>query len=243
MRELRIAGIFFMFLLIVAVASFVLATPTGPNNLTVISSQRYSTAPSQTTNAMAGNVSELSFAANTITQTWQGYFGNITGTIVLGNSNNQSLYSWNLISAHGQIYATRTSTVPAWTSVKCANLTEVQGEDTALNVNESVAADSVNNTFLNTTDFAQFYVGAININTSQGCFAARLYNSTGQSSTTHFGEVLLKEPGTNIIYTSILDQKALGFDSRTHDFEMLVGEDGHSGDTSTTPYYFYVELS
>jgi hypothetical protein len=221
--------------------STVLAEPTGPSAVSNLGSSRFTTAPAANISAYAGNVTEINFNASSITQTWQGYFGNITGQIVLGNSNNQSMYNWNLTSPSGQIYATRVATVPTWTSVRCANQSEVNVEDTALGVNQSVAADSVNNTFANTTTFTSFFVGNVNINTTQNCRAVQLYNSTGTSSAS-FSEVLLSDT-TNLIYTGLITTPTLGFDGASHQFEMIVGENGHLGNTATTPYYFYVELS
>jgi len=219
---------------------FVVAVPTGPTTVNNIGSSRYSTSTAGNVSAIAGNVTEINFAANSITQTWQGYYGNITGTIVLGNSNNQTLYNWNLASPSGQVYATRTSATPTWTSVRCANQTEVNSEDTTLGVNQSIDPDSVNKTFLNTTSFNSFYVGSVNINTSLNCRAVQLYNGTGASSSS-FQEVVLSD-GSNLVYTSLLANDANGFDNKTHDFEMIVGENGHLGDTTSTPYYFYLEL-
>jgi len=220
--------------------SMVLAAPTGPSSATNLGSSRYSSASAANISAFAGNVTELNFVANTITQTWQGYFGNITGTIVLGNANNQSMYNWNLSSPSGQVYATRTSSVPAWASVFCANQVNVTAEDTALGVNVSVDQDSVNKTFINTTAFNTFYVGNVNINSTQNCRAVNLFNGTAAPSS-NFQEVLLND-GTNMIYTALISQDANGFDNRTHDFQMLVGENGHNADTTATPYYFYLEL-
>ena len=59
----------------------------------------------------------------------------------------------------------------------------------------------------------------------------------------NFEEALLYEPNSqSVIFTSIIDEDVLGFDGRTHDFEMIVLEDGRGTDTATTTYYFYVEL-
>ncbi len=48
--------------------------------------------------------------------------------------------------------------------------------------------------------------------------------------------------GQNIIFTSLLEQNLAGFDNKTHDFEMLVLEDGHGTNVATTTYYFWLEL-
>jgi hypothetical protein len=238
---LRIIRIISLFTLTLITCAAAIAAPSGPGTVTTVSSSRFGSVPGYNLSAIAGNVTELSINGTTITQTWQGYFGNITGKIVLGNANNQTFYDWNLASPRGEIYATRTSSVPSWANVRCANFTNVNSEDAALGVNQANDADSVNRTFLNTTDFTSFYVGSVLINNALGCYGTRMYNATGVKSSTTFAEVLLHD-NTNLIYTALLDQNALGFDNRNHDFEMLVGENGHSGDSTVTPYYFYLEL-
>lgn len=231
----------YLFLVILFLSFYIVtAAPAGPSNVTNLGSSRYSAANAANVTAVAGNVTELNFIANTVTQTWQGYYGNVTGKIVLGNSNNNSMYDWNLSSPSGQIYATRTASVPLWTSMRCANQTEINSEDNILGVNQSVDQDSVNKTFINTTSFNSFYVGGININNTQNCRAVQLYNASGVSSA-NFAEVLLSDT-SSMIYTGLITNPALGFDNRTHQFEMMVGENGHQGDSSVTSYYFYLEL-
>ena len=67
-------------------------------------------------------------------------------------------------------------------------------------------------------------------------------------SLSDFQEILLTD-NASIIFTTIIendivgdDLEVQGFDNQTHDFQMLVGEDGHGGDDSITSYYFFVEL-
>ena len=47
---------------------------------------------------------------------------------------------------------------------------------------------------------------------------------------------------TNVVFTSILHDSVTGFDGTLVDFEMLVLEDGHGADTSTTTYFFFLEI-
>ncbi len=243
MSKSRILGILFMVVLSIGFAGIVLADPTGPNGtITPISSSRYTADSGKTTNAIAGNITEFNLNANSVTQTWQGYFGNITGRIILGSVNNDTFYDWSLTNPQGEIYATRLSTTPTWSSVACANSGNITAEDTALGVNQSRDADSVNRTFLNTTTFSTFYVGSVEINQgTQDCFATHMYNGTGPQST-YFPEVLLTDGSGEIIYTGLIESDSIGFDDRSHDFQMIVGEDGHDGDTSPSVYYFYLEL-
>ena len=234
----RIFGILFVSILVLSIAN---ALPTGPDgSITPISSSRYSESSAKTADAIAGNVTEINLNANAVTQTWQGYFGNITGNIVLGDSSNNTFYNWALANPKGEIFATKTASVPAWTSVRCSNVTEISAEDTALGTNESRDSDSINNTFAARVHNS-FFVGSVSI-PQNNCYSTNLYNATGAQSV-YFKEVLLSDAASHgVIYTGLLDNNAPGFDGKTHDFQIIVGENGHNGDTTTTPYYFYLEL-
>jgi hypothetical protein len=254
---------------LISVSTFISALPVGPKSLDRISEARWSTWDSINTTAIAGNVTEMNFNSSTITRTYQGYFGNITGMIVLGDAQNNSLYDWTIASPQGEIYAVRSVTVPTWGSVTCASQTELQDEDTRLNVNETIDEDSVNRTFVvggaqdqvdrfgaSELIHPQFYVANQSV-TANSCPLAVMYNSTSQPSP-YFKEVLLSDNVNNdpvtgfVIYTGIIAHtlnpfaESDGFDQRTHDFEMIVGEDGHGtqdgGSATTSTYWFYLEL-
>jgi hypothetical protein len=243
-NPLKISRILILFvstvLVIILTALTAFALPTGPSNIDPLGSSRYPVTPASNISAIAGNVTELNFQSNSVTNTWQGYFGNISGSITLGDANNNTLYDWTTASPNGEIYATRLATAPSWGTIQCADSAQIIQEDTDLNVNQSIDKDSVNKTFLNTTSHNTFYVGNITIDSAQNCYAVNLHDSTGTPSS-NFQEVVLSD-GSAIVYTAIISQDALGFDNRTHDFQMIVGEDGHNGDSGTTPYFFYVEL-
>jgi len=247
--RLALMSTFVVFLLGLAFVSSASAAPVGPTVILPQGSSRYGTPGAANISAIAGNVTEINFNVSFSSTTWQGYYGNITGTIVLGNSANQSLYDWNVATPRGQIYATRTSLVPTWTAIRCANRTEINAEDTALGVNQSFDQDSVNRTFLNTTEFGAFYVGATLINSTAvngtgfpiDCFATQLNDQNGDP-TSAFSEVILSDTN-NTVYTGIISMPTTGFDGRSHQFQMLVGENGQNGDSTSTPYYFYLELS
>ena len=66
----------------------------------------------------------------------------------------------------------------------------------------------------------------------------------GVTQSTNFEEVILHD-GTNIVWTAIISPNADGYETtgtETHDYQMIVPEDG-SGNTAATTYYFYVELT
>jgi len=213
-----------------------LAQPSGANITEIQSSRRQNPAP-QTLEVQAGNVTEVNIYAVSITNSWSGVYGNVTGVLILADSNNNTFYDWTVASPQGEVYASRTSSID-WANVRCANATEIADENANLNMGSY--ADNITNTF-NKQNHPSFYVGSVGI-AANTCKSTNAYNASG-SQDTLFYNILLSDGSGNIIYTSILEQDAEGFDSRTHDFELLLGEDGHGAAAgTTTTYYFWVEI-
>ncbi len=256
---------YFIILLLFAVflsLGFIQAIMPSGANVTEISNSTTPTVPAGSAAAVAGNVTELNLYGYTTTQSWQGYYGNVTGTITLGNSAGDALYNWSDTSPKGEVYASTSDSID-WTNVQCFNYTATgtyanddanRGGTSQYGMNLTQletqfnipfdAVDSVNNTFNLTGagNHATFYTSNLQFSSGQ-CVSTRLYTNAGTGEPNKFEEVLLYDPDTqNVIFTSLLNQDVLGFDGKTHDFEMLVLEDGHKADTSVTPYYFYVEL-
>lgn len=222
--------------------SLVLAVQPFGANYTIINSTRGTPDDAASIPAQAGNVTEINIFGFTTTQSWQGYFGNVTGTIQLADGSDNVMYNWTLASPEGEVYASTSNSID-WTNIACFDLA---GNHSALEALFGIASDDVdgvNETFSDTWDHDLFYTNNIEFSANQ-CAATSLFDSTGASVDNNFEEVLLTDSSaaTNVIFTSLLDENILGFDGRPHDFEMLVLEDGHGTDTATTPYYFYVEL-
>lgn len=250
-------------LLILALAilaiNFAYALPSGPTGPIVpIDSERWPVWASQPIDAIAGNVTEFNTDTSTITRTWQGYFGNVTGTIVLGDANNNTLYDWAVSNPQGEIFAVRSATVPSWTTTRCSTAAEIEAEDLALGVDAVIDEDAVNRTFavLGTAEAQTNFGGALGHPTfwvasseidADDCAVTYLYNAGVPDA--NFRQVLLSDDDTvPIIYTAFLAHtfnplaESTGFDGQTHDFQMIVGENGHGTDTAVSVYYFYLEL-
>ena len=240
---------------------FSIASAVEPFGASVVngSTSRASPNSPESVPAQAGNVTELTISGYSVTQTWQGYFGNVTGTIQLANANDQSIYNWSLASPQGEVYASTNSTI-TWGSIQCFNFTAngtqggIGGETAGatsvggLNLTQlesrfniaSFDADGVNNTFT-LQDHDAFFTANLQFSSNE-CRSTRVYSSSGAVDQ-QFEEVLLYEPATrSVVFASLIEQNLAGFDNANHDFEMLVLEDGHGTDTSSTPYFFFIEL-
>ncbi len=229
---------FLLIILLVIILHISLALAVEPfgADITPGTSQRAPpSAPGTDVNAIAGNVTELNVFGYSITQSWQGYYGNVTGTIQLADSSDNILYNWSLAYPEGEIYASNASTIN-WAGIQCYdesnNLTFFENMFGI----EEFDVDGINETFLS-NDHAEFYTNNIQF-TAGLCDNTKLYNSAGVGT---FDEALLTD-GDDLVFASLLLDDANGFDNIPHDFEMIVLENGHGTDTDTTTYYFWVEL-
>ncbi len=258
-----------LIVLFLSVNNFVLAIPGGAQLSEYRSERGIPRAPNSIP-AIAGNVTELEISGTSITRSWQGYFGNVSGTITLDDANNHTLYNWSLASPEGEVYATN-GTVVSWTNIQCFNFTAA-GTDVSdsAECNETLVGgttslcgknltqleeefgiewddvDGVNETFNFTygTDTHDLFYTGYNEFSAGECTFTRLFGDSGQGENNEFEEVLLWDPDqNNTIFAALLEEDdVLGFDDTPKDFEMIVLENGHGTDTATTEYYFYIEI-
>ena len=250
-------------LLLIFLIPLAQAVPFGANTSQVKSERAPEDSP-KSVPAQAGNVTELNVFGYSTTRSWQGYFGNVSGTIQLADSDDKVMYNWSYASPKGEIYASTSSDLN-WGNIQCFNFTAkgTYGDDTGnagetsqygmnltqLESNFSIDnhdVDGVNETFIYGPDqpgtHDRFYTNNLEFGEGE-CRSTRVYTDQGQGEDNKFEEVLLYEPQTtSVVFASLLNEDVAGFDEASHDFEMLVLEDGHETDTSVTPYYFYVEL-
>ncbi len=239
-RRHAMAVLAMMTLAILMAAQAALADPSAPLSLNegTGSQRNLSTLAAQQVSAQGGYVTPVNITALSITKSWQGYYGNVSGTIVLDDASNNTFYNWSMATVKGEIYATRT-TNPTWSGVNCLSTANVATEETYLGQATS-DADSVSNTYSNATYHPAFDVGSTTI-PADDCYATNAFDSSG-SQNTKFYQMLLQDGGGNIVYTTLMNGSQTGFDGSPWDFELLVGENEHAGSEGTTPYYFWVEL-
>jgi len=259
------AGILTLLISFILSAVFVLSDPQGPDSILPKGSGFHTNETgSILIGAQAGNVTALVVSQQRSTQAWQGYYGNVTGTIVLDDAGNFTLYDWSLPTPSGEIYAVNSSTVVTWSNVYCMNTSNHRmvngspgnnGPGVVYKINASqielnfgintTDLDGLNETFYDTyTDTTGFTVGAVTIDVADGCSMAHPY--TDEVADTNWQELLLTD-NTSLIFTSLIRNSPNGFRSGSedlNDFEMVVLENGHTQQALvTTPYYFYIELN
>jgi hypothetical protein len=243
MKKITKAGIFAIaaFMILIAGSLSVYAQPSGPV-VTFIANETKNLAASTLINTSGGSITTMVLNATSQNLRWKAYVGNVTGTLTLDDAADNSIFEWDITSITGEVYATRTSGTINWSGANCSNITHMELENLALN--HTNIDDNITSTFDSSTHEG-FFVGTSEI-LANTCFAVNTFvNSTSQTES--FEEVVLYD-GTNhtngnLIYASPLEQDTYGFDNQTYDFQMIVPENGLATFTSSTAYYFYVELA
>ena len=259
----------FLLVTVILASVFVVAAPFG-GSLTEVSNSTSTADVAASQPAHAGNVTSLDISGYSVTQSWQGYYGNVTGTIQLADASDNILYNWTLSTPEGEIYASTNGTGIDWAYIQCFNFTADgtyaadtgnAGATSQFGANLSYLenlfgiasddVDGVNETFsingVHEHGYAlthdEFFTNNFQFSAGE-CPSAHLFDNDDNVTDSTFQEVLLYEPtSSSVIFTALLDEEDVkGFNNIDHDFEMLVLEDGHGTNLAVTTYYFYVEL-
>lgn len=203
-------------------------------------------------NVAGGFIFTMNITGKTQNTRWKAFVGNATGKLTLEDSNAAVIYDWTLTTISGEVYATRSSGTINWTGIGCANLNITEEENRLLN--HSSKDDNITATF-SASNNDLITVGTKTL-APNSCRTLNIYANSTTNQVDTFEEMVLYDRNStpfnfgvdgavgNVIYTQQLESDALGYNNAsTYDFQMLVPERGETGWTSTTPYYFYIELS
>jgi hypothetical protein len=222
------------------------AEPTGAS-ITLIDSDTGAISAPDSRSDPGGSITTISLDAVQQNPGWKAYIGNITGRLVLRNSNGQSIYEWLIADSalSGNVFISRSASVN-WTPLGCANNAQILSEDNAMGFS-SASSDSINRTF-NYSIHRAMIVSDVGTITASTCRSTATYvNDTQQimdATNTDFQEILLSD-GSSLIYGTFIDQDSWGFDNNgtndiTHDFQIIVADPKNVTDYT---YYFYADIS
>jgi hypothetical protein len=226
----------FAVLAILTLTWFALGAPGGPQ-FTYNNTESPTPAGATSITTAGGSFTTLVMNGTTQTLRWKAYVGNVTGSFTLDDASGFTIYDWQLATVTGEVYASRNSSI-TFSNVICANRSIIASEDTSLNGGSS-REDSINRTFVNSTH-RTFLVGTTNMTTNSCPSIATYVNDSSQavSAQASFQEVLLSDSNA-LVYTTLLENKTLGYNRGKYDFQLIVAESEVSGPST---YYFWVEL-
>jgi len=231
--KMRIIGIGIVAVaLIFAISMTASADPQSPSSATFTDEDRYDPT-AENDSAVGGNITKLEISGDILTSKWQGYYGNVSGTITLQDSDDNSMIEWAWTAAEGGIVLATTNSSPDWSSAFAVA--------SGANVNTAWSfttddTDSATKTFTDANKSVK--VSGTDV-TNTAC--AYTYNSTdiGIWPTVVVGGLNATGYKDDYLFAGIISNDGNSFNDRTIDFQMIVPtpEDG-TGDT----YEFYIEL-
>lgn len=228
---------FASFVFILFLIFSVIAVPVGPDTLTSISNSTKVASGAKEFNISGGNIATFNLSARIQDPRWKGFVGNVTGSFTLDDASGSTLYDWQLSTLTGKIYSTRNGSTIDWSAIKCANLTTLNAENSALNLTDP--NDNLNQTFNLTGSNPAFYVGSVPI-AANSCPTLNTYVN-GASQTNYFYEMALyTDP--SIVYATIMEPGSVGYNGEKYDFQAIVPDNGSPGFSGSTAYYLYIEL-
>lgn len=175
---------------------------------------------------VSGNITVADLSVTQSTFRWVGLLGNVTGSIKLGDSANNTLYQW---AARGNlVYAANSPTIN-WSNVSDANQASVVGVDPFLSTGTNDAYDKTftggpesigSNIFTISSDYA--------LTSSANATLWKTYSLWDKSSST-------------LLWVGKVVVNGTSYRNTTVDYQMIIPEDGTAGDTTPTTYYLWVE--
>jgi len=202
--------------------------------LAVLASGNASADPelNNTLDVEGGNVTYLDFDSGQQSQIWQGFFGQISGGLVLENSQGYTMYDWTIVEAKGEVLATR-HIISDWSQINCSTQNEIYQEEYRLNI-PNASSEGINDTYMNTTH-PQFEVGLIVIN---GCRSTLTDNSTSDKAV--FWNIVLNADANRTVFAGLIEDNVIGFNGTAVDYQLLVPANRTSG---FAVYNFYLDLT
>lgn len=246
----RLKG-FVLALSLVLYAAFILsqfsyARPMGAD-VGYISNDTYGFSAESRTD-LGGTITTIQLASTQQNPGWKAYVGNITGTLVLKNSDGYSIFEWALNDStmSGYVYVSRNGSL-AWSSVACANTAVIDAEQAFLGIS-TADTDSINKTF-NYTTHQSMAISSVGTIANSTCPSTATYvNGSAQviEEGSYFQEILLSSE-SNLVYATFINQDTFGYDNNAslgdikYDFQLIVAE--NSSTSVGTTYYFYAEIT
>lgn len=212
--------------IIFAAISTYAAAPGGATiNSTIQLGHLPNTAPGSIS-VVSGNITVADLSVTQSTFRWVGLLGNVTGSIRLGDSANNTLYQW---SARGNlVYAADSSNIN-WSNVSDANQAVVVGVDSFLATGSNDAYDKT------------FTGGPEAIGSSIFTISSDFATTNSANGTVWKTYSLWDKSTSTLLWVGKVVVNGTSYRNTTVDYQMIIPEDGTAGDTTPTTYYLWVE--
>lgn len=179
-----------------------------------------------------GNITALNLSANSLTDKWAAYFGNVTGQIILDDDGTgNAVYTWTVTSSpSGEVCASQDASFP-FASAQVGAAADI---DTVWVFGS--AADNAANTFTTSTCDLVFTEATV----------------TDTATATHQGassfETCAIDEGTAAVeddfaFCAIINSAGTNYNGASANYEIMVPTTNATGIAGSETYWFFVELN
>jgi hypothetical protein len=231
--------LFFVLVSVIGAIAISFALPVGAT-VSAGSPVTLGTVAAGTASAWGGNITQVNLTINSSTLHWQGFYGSITGSLILGSGagdNLKAMKIWSVDNLRGQVYVSRSANV----DFSAVNSTSVSLSDIdnafsfLLNSNDAAVNTGTNNAN------PSFYVGQYIVPSN----SRPLITTFNNASQPVWKEVVLKHANTgtpeDFVFVGIINASGIAYNGDLAHFQVIVPENA-AGDTSVSTYYFYGEI-
>lgn len=205
--------------------SFAAAAPGGASTTPGASSATNTGASVTTVDVEGGNVTYVDVSATVATSRWGGFYGNISGNVMLGDASSNVFYQWTVGDMTGAVVYATNASITDWTS---GNIGPLAAANTPSYL-QTTATDNYTNTFSANELFT-----SASLSEASTPYAAT-WNSTAQGDLKTYALYSTADDATIWAGKSIAGSDAFNGGS-TVDYQILLPAQ------STTTYSFYLEL-
>lgn len=176
----------------------------------------------------AGAVSQVDISQDTLTEKWSGFYGTVSGNLVLGDASGNNFYTWTA----DDFSSSKVIAVPGGNATP-STIASVSNPNNFLGSEFNSGTDDANSTFNYTNDVT------VNDNTASNTALAKTFDQNGQA----FFDTFLVEntnEGNQPAYVAQGVSEQTGFDGATNvNYQMMVGVGENKANER---YEFYLEL-
>lgn len=217
--------IMLMMAIFVLTFSMVVAAPVG-GDATAGASTTGTSTTTTTVDIDGGNVTYVDVNSDVITSRWAGFFGNVSGSLLLSDSSANNFYQWTVSSMTGAVVYAANDTISDWTAG--SNIVPLTNANAPSWI-QGAATDNFTQTFAANEAFTSstYNIAATPYTTT--------YNSSGVAGNLKTYALYANTEGANIWAGKVVDDTD-GFDGTSVDYQILL-----PAQTGTT-YSFYMEL-
>lgn len=176
----------------------------------------------------AGAVSQVDISQDTLTEKWSGFYGTVSGNLVLGDASGNNFYTWTA----DDFSSSKVIAVPGGNATP-SSIAAVSNPNNFLGSEFNSGTDDANATFNYTNDVT------VNDDTASDTALAKTFDQNGQA----FFDTFLVEntnEGNQPAYVAQGVSEQTGFDGETNvNYQMMVGVGENKANER---YEFYLEL-